>query len=185
MPQQQQIPSRVIERHAFLAAPRPSEPPAGAAPGAAGDALILEVRALSARLVPGYWLDFPLEVLKAATPLLKGMPVMLNHSGRVQDVVGMVLESWWDDTLIQGAPGINARLRLDRESLPPNLLRAMTSDPPLKCAVSVTWFGAYEQSHPRLGEARGAPAGESEPKPNRIPRDHPMPLDGRSLGEVN
>lgn len=112
--------------------------------------LFVEVRAISARLIPGHWFEFPAELLKKATGLLQGMPVMLNHSHYVETVVGTVLETWWSDELRLGAPGIDARLRLDKQEMPAGLLGQMTADPPLKAAVSITWFGEYLRSHPDL-----------------------------------
>lgn len=119
-------------------------------PAPEGDFLVLEVRAISARIIPGYWFEFPEALLKGATAQLKGMPVMLNHWHYVDTVVGMVLDTWWDKEARLGAPGINARLRLDKQSVPEGLLRQMTADPPFKCAVSITWFGEYAKSHPDL-----------------------------------
>lgn len=119
-------------------------------PASEGDFLVLEVRAISARIIPGHWFEFPAKLLQEATAQLQGMPVMLNHWHYVDTVVGMVLETWWDKELRLGAPGINARLRLDKQSLPEGLLRQMTADPPFKCAVSITWFGEYAKSHPDL-----------------------------------
>ncbi|MBU4278182.1 MAG: hypothetical protein KKC30_15685 [Proteobacteria bacterium] len=119
-------------------------------PASEGDFLVLEVRAISARIIPGHWFEFPADLLQGATAQLKGMPVMLNHWHYVDTVVGMVLETWWDEEARLGAPGINARLRLDKQSLPEGLLRQMTADPPFKCAVSITWFGEYAKSHPDL-----------------------------------
>lgn len=119
-------------------------------PAQEGDFLVLDVRAISARIIPGHWFEFPADLLQGATAQLKGMPVMLNHWHYVDTVVGMVLETWWDKESRLGAPGINARLRLDKQSLPEGLLRQMTADPPFKCAVSITWFGEYVRSHPDL-----------------------------------
>ncbi len=148
MDKQIQVPGSVTQPAGVLSLQR--------APGAAGQSqregehLIMTVRALSARLIKGWWLEFPADVLKEAAAKLKRMPVMLNHAADVREVVGMVLESWWDDTQIQGAPGINARLRLHRASVPPNLLRELEAAPPFKPGVSVSWFGDMEPSHPRL-----------------------------------
>jgi len=115
--------------------------------------LFLDVRAISARLIPGHWFEFPAELLKGATGLLKGMPVMLNHWHYVETVVGTVIDTWWNDELRLGAPGINARLRLDKQEMPQGLLRQMTADPPLKAAVSITWFGEFVMSHQDLTDS--------------------------------
>lgn len=147
MDQRMEIPQQITQPAGVLSFQRAPE---AAGQPSDGEHLVMTVRALSARLIKGYWVEFPEQVLKAATGALKGMPVLLNHTPDVREVVGMVLESWWDDTKIQGAPGINARLRLHRASVPPNLLRELEAEPPFKPGVSVSWFGEVEQSHPDL-----------------------------------
>jgi|Deesub1362A_J573_1020465.scaffolds.fasta_scaffold02224_7 hypothetical protein len=147
MDQRMEIPQQIVQPAGVLSLQRAS---GEAGRPRDGDHLIMTVRALSARLIKGAWVEIPVEVLQAAAGALKGMPVLLNHTLDVREVVGMVLESWWDDTAIQGAPGINARLRLHRASVPPNLLRELEADPPFKPSVSVSWTGEVEQSHPDL-----------------------------------
>ncbi len=115
------------------------------------DYVYLDVRALSAALVQGWWLDHSdQKVMKAAVPLLKRMPVLLNHSWDVKGIVGVVVDTWWGTDDGFEAPGIDARLRLDSAVAPLNVIRALLADPPLALSVSVSWWGEVRRSHPDL-----------------------------------
>jgi hypothetical protein len=118
------------------------------------DFLYLDVRALSAVLIQGYWLDHSDEtVMKAAVPLLARMPVLLNHSGDVRQIVGVVAKTWWGEDEGFDAPGIDATLRLDSAVCPLGIIRGLLADPPLNLAVSVSWWGEVAQSHPDMSDA--------------------------------
>ncbi len=116
-----------------------------------GSYLYLNFRALSAAFVVDYATDFSdVAVLKKAVPMLVRRPVLTDHWRSISGVVGTVVQTWWgqDDGL--GVPGINCRLRLNRDSVPANLLAEIEADPPLHLAVSVTPYFYYQQSHPDL-----------------------------------
>ncbi len=74
-------------------------------------------RALSMASFPwqGLMLDFSKSgVLKKATKLLQGQTVFTNHDTRVENWLGLVVQSRWDDST-DIPPGINGRTRLNKK----------------------------------------------------------------------
>jgi hypothetical protein len=109
-------------------------------------------RALSAVIIPGHWVEFPVDVLNASVPLLAGQTVYPNHDNKkVEGWLGAVNQSLWDQAgqFSEGTPGINAELKIDWK-ISPRIARGLLMKPPAIHSVSVTVVFTYEYSHPEL-----------------------------------
>jgi hypothetical protein len=120
-----------------------------------GDYIYPVFRALSATLIPGYWLDYGTPgMLEQSARLLEGQTVYKNHSFRdVEQWIGVVNSASWDaeGTKTQGVPGINVELKIDWR-MNPRIARGLLMEPPAIHSVSVTVLFEYEYSHPQLME---------------------------------
>jgi hypothetical protein len=113
-------------------------------------------RALSAVIIPGYWVEFPADVLKASVPLLEGQTVYPNHDNeKIEGWLGAVNQSLWDQAgqFSEGVPGINAELKIDWK-VNPLIARGLLMTPPAIHSVSVTVVFTYDYSHPELEKER-------------------------------
>ncbi len=121
-------------------------------------------RALSAALIPGYWVDFSKEgVLKKALPLFMGQTVYKNHGesvglwgGRQFDVekwLGSVSQAEWDakGDKVGGVPGVNVEMKIDAV-MNPRIARGLLMKPPAIHSCSETVIFDYDYSHPELVE---------------------------------
>lgn len=120
-------------------------------------------RALSAAIIPGYWVDFSKEgVLKKAVPLFMGQTVYKNHGeptgywGRQFDVekwLGSVSQAEWDakGEKLGGVPGVNVEMKIDAISNP-RIARGLLMKPPAIHSCSETVLFDYDYSHKELVE---------------------------------
>jgi hypothetical protein len=119
------------------------------------DFIYPQFRALSATVIPGYFLDFTKDgVLKAAVDLLKGQTVYTNHCyWRVENWIGAVNQSTWDakGDKVGGVPGINVELKIDWK-MNPKIARGLLMKPPAIHSVSATIGFEWDASHPDLLE---------------------------------
>lgn len=120
------------------------------------DYIFPKFRALSAVLIPGYFIDFSQgAVLKDSLPLLKEQTVYCDHIyWRTRGWVGAVNQVMWDEKPdIAGAPGINTEMKVDWRKAP-DIARGLLMKPPAVRAVSCTVDFEWEASHPDLLEKR-------------------------------
>jgi hypothetical protein len=113
-------------------------------------------RALSAVLIPGYFIDFSRgTVLKDSMPLLAEQTIYCDHVyWRTREWVGAVNQVTWDTKLdIAGAPGINTENKVDWRKAP-DVARGLLMKPPAVKAVSCTVDFEWDASHPDLLEKR-------------------------------
>ncbi|MDH7554171.1 MAG: hypothetical protein QHH74_10980 [Spirochaetota bacterium] len=111
--------------------------------------LYVSFRALSATQFywNGMFLDFSKEgVLKKAYRLLKGQTVYSNHDTRVENWVGVVASSKYDESVI---PGINARLKLTKE-FNQKIIAGIKEGAIHSASVDVVFN--FEKSHPDLDD---------------------------------
>lgn len=111
--------------------------------------LYVSFRALSATQFfwNGMMLDFSKEgVLKKAYRLLKGQTVYSNHDTRVENWLGVVVSSKYDESII---PGINARLKLTKE-FNQKIIAGIKEGAIHSASVDVVF--QYEKSHPDLDD---------------------------------
>lgn len=83
---------------------------------ATSDAVSVRVRAISAVIVPGHWIDHRnQDVLRAAVPLLQGAPVYSMHWADPTRWLGHCTDPEWDETPMgrDQAPGINCTVVID------------------------------------------------------------------------
>jgi hypothetical protein len=113
-------------------------------------------RALSAAVIPGYWLDYSSPgVLEASAPMLVGQTVYKNHDFLdVEQWLGVVTGSTWDAAgqSSNGVPGINVEMKIDWK-MNPRIARGLLMQPPAIHSASVTVMFEYDYSHPALAEA--------------------------------
>ena len=118
-----------------------------------GDYIYPLFRALSAVVIPGYWIDFSNPgVLEESVPLLYGQTVYKNHSFYdVERWLGVVNQSVWDAEGAEagGVSGINAELKIDWK-VNPLIARGLLMTPPAIHSVSVTVETEFEYSHPDI-----------------------------------
>jgi len=119
------------------------------------DFIYPQFRALSATLIPGYFLDFTKPgMLEAAAPLLQGQTVYTDHVyWRVANWIGAVNQSTWDakGDQVGGVPGINVELKIDWK-MNPKIARGLLMKPPAIHSVSATVDFEWDASHPDLLE---------------------------------
>jgi hypothetical protein len=121
-------------------------------------------RALSAAIIPGYWVDFSKPgVLEKAVPLFMGQTVYKNHGesvglwgGRQFDVekwLGSVSQAVWDakGDKVGGTPGVNVEMKIDA-LMNPRIARGLLMKPPAIHSCSETVLFDYDYSHPDLVE---------------------------------
>lgn len=120
------------------------------------DYIFPKFRALSAVLIPGYFIDFSQgTVLKDSLPLVQGQTIYCDHIyWRTAGWVGAINAALWDDTPdVAGAPGINTEMKVDWRKAP-DIARGLLMKPPAVKAVSATVDFEWEASHPDLLEKR-------------------------------
>jgi hypothetical protein len=122
-----------------------------------GDYVYPVFRALSAAVIPGYWLDYSRPgVLEASTQMLNGQTVYKNHAFRdVEQWLGAVNSATWDAEGAQtgGVPGINVELKLDWR-MNPRIARGLLMRPPAIHSASVTVLFEYVYSHQDLADQK-------------------------------
>jgi hypothetical protein len=122
-----------------------------------GDYVYPVFRALSASVIPGYWLDYSRPgVLEASTPMLNGQTVYKNHAFRdVEQWLGAVNNATWDADGAQtgGVPGINVEMKLDWR-MNPRIARGLLMRPPAIHSASVTVLFEYVYSHQELADQK-------------------------------
>lgn len=113
-----------------------------------GDFVDVTYRALTAAMMGDRALDFGNEgVLRRSVPLLKGQTVFKDHNTRVDNWVGQVAETFWDDKTKGIPPGINAVLRLDTVK-DPMTVRGVLQGALHSASVTVSF--EWAPSHPKL-----------------------------------
>lgn len=120
------------------------------------DYIFPKFRALSAVLIPGYFIDFSQgTVLKDSMPLLNEQTIYCDHIyWRTREWVGAVNSVAWDETPdIAGGPGINTQMKVDWRKAP-DIARGLLMKPPAVKAVSCTVDFEWDASHPDLLEKR-------------------------------
>ena len=120
------------------------------------DYIFPKFRALSAVLIPGYYIDFSQgTVLKDSMSLLEEQTLYCDHIyWRTREWVGVVNQVSWDDKADKaGAPGINTEMKVDWRKAP-DIARGLLMKPPAVKAVSCTVDFEWEASHPDLLEKR-------------------------------
>lgn len=121
-------------------------PPAVAA--SAEDFVEVTYRALSAAVLADRPIDFSNEkMLKRATRLLKNQTVFKDHDTSVDNWVGQVEDSLWDDQTKGIPPGINAILKLDIVKDPMTVRGVLQG---VIHSASVTVSFEWKPSHPKL-----------------------------------
>lgn len=104
-------------------------------------------RALSKTLIEGYWLDFSEgDVLKNSTAKLKGQTIYPNHWHDVNQWLGVIPYSYWEEATV---PGINVILKIDKLENP-KIAQGLSMKPPAIHSGSVDVWFKYERSHPNL-----------------------------------
>lgn len=119
------------------------------------DFIYVPFRALSKRLIPGYFLDLTqANVLKDSVAMLQGRSVYPNHDRwSIENVLGAVATAEWDETgeKFGGVPGINVIYKIDA-LMNPRVSRGLLMKPPSINATSMTFWFEFDFSHPRLVE---------------------------------
>ena len=120
------------------------------------DYIFPKFRALSAVLIPGYFIDFSKDnVLKDSLPLLAEQTLYCDHIyWRAREWVGAVNQVEWDAKPDKaGAPGINTEMKVDwRKSS--DIARGLLMKAPVVKSVSCTVEFDWDASHPDLMEKR-------------------------------
>lgn len=121
-------------------------PPSVAA--SAEDFVEVTYRALSAAILADRPIDFSNEkMLKRATRLLKCQTVFKDHDTSVDNWVGLVDNSYWDEETKGIPPGINAELKLDIVKDPMTVRGVLQG---IIHSASVTVSFEWKPSHPKL-----------------------------------
>lgn len=121
-------------------------------------------RALSAALIPGYWVDFSQPgVLEKAVPLFLGQTVYKNHGENVglwgsrqfdvEKWLGSVSQAVWDPKgdRVGGTAGVNVEMKIDA-LMNPRIARGLLMKPPAIHSCSETVLFDWDYSHPDLVE---------------------------------
>lgn len=115
-----------------------------------GDFVDVTYRALSAAMMGDRALDFSNEgVLRRSAALLEGQTVFKDHNTRVDNWVGLVAKTFWDNKTKGLPPGINAVLRLDTVK-DPMTVRGVLQGALHSASVTVSF--EWSPSHPKLME---------------------------------
>lgn len=119
------------------------------------DLYYLTMRALSQRVIEGYWIDYTRPgVLEASVPLLNNQRVCVDHCyWKAESAIGAIVNAVWDAQGLNsnGLPGINARLFVDSK-IAPGIVRRLAYPVPAIHSASVTVGFEWEPSHPQLLE---------------------------------
>lgn len=103
------------------------------------------VRALSKILISRLWLDVSQgNVLQRSTPLLKSRTVFPDHNVKIENWLGVVLDSAWNGKA--SPPGIDAQVRIHAYANP-KIAMGLLTDPPAINRVSVTFLFQWKKSH--------------------------------------
>lgn len=90
-------------------------------------------------------------VLKNSMALLKGQTVNTNHATDVENAIGAVVDTFWQNSYtadgLKIPAGINAVLKIDAKANP-KIARGILMDPPSIHSNSVNVRFAWEKSHP-------------------------------------
>ena len=114
----------------------------------AEDYITASCRALSKVIIPDRFIDFTQgDILKKSAGMLKGATLYPNHRAFVENWLGVVTKSFWDEE--NNPPGINADIKVDALANP-RIARGMLMDPPALSRYSVTIFSEWEKSHSDL-----------------------------------
>lgn len=94
-------------------------------------------------------------VLKASKDLLVGQSVNTNHNTDVEDAIGVVVETFWDESYkTEGKiipAGFNGLLKIDAKANP-RIARGILMDPPSIHSNSVNIRFNWDKSHPKLSD---------------------------------
>lgn len=113
-----------------------------------GDFVDVTYRALTAAMMGDLALDFSNEaMLRRSVPLLKGQTVFKDHNTLVDNWVGQVVDTFWDDKTKGLPPGINSVLRLDTVK-DPMTVRGVLQGALHSASVTVSF--EWKPSHPKL-----------------------------------
>lgn len=119
------------------------------------DLYFLTMRAISQKVIEGYWIDYSRPgVLEASVPLLNQQRICVDHCWwKAESAIGAVTSSMWDaqGQNSNGVPGINIRFFVDSK-IAPGIVRRLAYPVPAIHSGSVTVGFAWEPSHPRLLE---------------------------------
>lgn len=114
------------------------------------DFVEVDYRALSAAMLADRPIDFTDEkMLKKSTGLLNGQTVFKDHYTSVDNWVGKVVNTYWDDQTKGIPPGINATMRLDMVK-DPMAVRGVLQGALHSASVTVSF--EWKPSHPDLME---------------------------------
>jgi hypothetical protein len=107
------------------------------------DFIRAEFRALSKIILPMRFFDFTKgNVLKNATKLLQGVTFYPDHRAQVENWLGIVEKTWWDE---EGSPqGINAAVKIDAFANP-KITRGILAGALGRVSTTI-WF-LWEKSH--------------------------------------
>lgn len=121
------------------------------------DLYYVTMRAISQRLVDGYWIDYTRPgVLEAAVPLLNKQRICVDHCyWKAESAIGSIVNSIWDAQGVNanGLPGINIRFFVDSK-IAPGIVRRLAYPVPAINSGSVTVGFEWEASHPDLLEEK-------------------------------
>lgn len=121
------------------------------------DLYYVTMRAISQRLVDGYWIDYTRPgVLEAAVPLLNKQRICVDHCfWKAESAIGAIVNSIWDAQGLNanGLPGINIRFFVDSK-IAPGIVRRLAYPVPAIHSGSVTVGFEWEASHPDLLEEK-------------------------------
>ena len=121
------------------------------------DLYYVTMRAISQRLVDGYWIDYTRPgVLEAAVPLLNKQRICVDHCyWKAESAIGSIVNSIWDAQGVNanGLPGINIRFFVDSK-IAPGIVRRLAYPVPAIHSGSVTVGFEWEASHPDLLEEK-------------------------------
>lgn len=117
------------------------------------DLYFLTMRAISQKVIEGYWIDYTRPgVLEASVPLLNQQRICVDHCWwKAESAIGAITGSAWDaeGQNSNGIPGINIRFFVDSK-IAPGIVRRLAYPVPAIHSGSVTVGFEWEPSHPRL-----------------------------------
>lgn len=117
------------------------------------DLYFLTMRAISQKVIEGYWIDYTRPgVLEASVPLLNQQRICVDHCWwKAESAIGAITQSAWDAAgqNSNGIPGINIRFFVDSK-IAPGIVRRLAYPVPAIHSGSVTVGFEWEPSHPRL-----------------------------------
>lgn len=117
------------------------------------DLYFLTMRAISQKLIDGYWIDYTRPgVLEASVSLLNKQRICVDHYWwKAESAIGAITDSVWDaeGANSNGLPGINIRFFVDSK-IAPGIVRRLAYPVPAIHSGSVTVGFEWEPSHPRL-----------------------------------